>query len=106
MDAPNRTPFWIGVGATSLLTVATVTFGVLSLKAKSDFDATVGRFGASSGDVDNARSKVGTLAVVTDIVGGAAVAAAGVTTILFFTTKPARSQVGVGPRGVTFVRTF
>lgn len=116
-EGPSRTPFWIGVGATGLLTVATVTFGVLSLKAKSDLDGTVGRFGVAPDDVDRARSKLDTLALVTDLVGGAAIVAAGVTGVLFFTTKPkadaadaanvkSAAQIGVGLHGLRLVQTF
>jgi hypothetical protein len=103
---PSRTPFWIGVGATGLLTAVTVTFGVLSLSAKSDLDGTIARFGATSGDVDAARSKVSDLTLTTDVFGAVALAAAGITTVLFFTTKPPASRVGVGPGGLTVVHAF
>jgi hypothetical protein len=104
--APSRVPFWIGAGATTLLVAGTVTFGVLSVRAKSDLDATVGRFGVSNADIDHARSRVDGLAIVTDVFGGAALVAAGITTVLYFTSKDPSTRVGVGPRGVTVAHTF
>jgi hypothetical protein len=102
---PSRTPFWIGVSTTGALLVGTVIFGALTLGAKSDLDGVVGRFGATAGDIDSARSKVDSLALVTDVFGGLTLVAAGVTTYLFFSTKPPPTQVGVGPGGVTLSHT-
>lgn len=104
--APSRTPFWIGVSATSALAVATVIFGVVTLGAKSDLDGTVGRFGASADDISLARSKVDGLALVTDVFGGAAILAAGITTYFFFSTQPASTRIGVGPGGISLQRAF
>ena len=104
--APSRTPFWIGVAATSALAVATVIFGVVTLGAKSDLDGTVGRFGASADDISLARSKVDGLALVTDVFGGAAILAAGITTYFFFSTQPASTRIGVGPGGISLQRAF
>ena len=112
--APSRTPFWIGVAATSALAVATVALapfiilgiGVVTLGAKSDLDGTVGRFGASADDISLARSKVDGLALVTDVFGGAAILAAGITTYFFFSTQPASTRIGVGPGGISLQRAF
>lgn len=103
---PSRTPFWIGVSATSALVVATVIFGVVTLGAKSDLDGTVGRFGASADDISHARSKVDSLALVTDVFGGAAIVAAGITTYFFFSTQPTATRIGVGPGGISLQRAF
>jgi hypothetical protein len=103
---PSRTPFWIGVSATGVLVVATVVLGVVTLGAKSDLDATVGRFGATADDISRARSKVDGLALATDVFGGAAIVAAGITTYFFFTTKPTATQVGLGPGGISLRRAF
>jgi PEGA domain-containing protein len=104
--APSRTPFWIGVGVTGALAVGTVTLGVLALGAKSDLDATVGRFGASADDIGRARSKVDGLALATDVIGVAMLAAAGVTTYLFFATRPPATRVGVGPGWISVAHAF
>jgi PEGA domain len=76
------TGFWIGVGVTSALTVGTVVFGLLTLSAKSDLDTIAGAYGATSGASNDARSKVKRDALVTDILGGAAILGAGVTTYI------------------------
>lgn len=109
LDPPSRTPFWVGVGTTSALAIATVTFGMLSVKAKSDLDSTLGRFGASASAIEGERTRLERLTLVTNIVGGTALAAAALTTVLHFTTKPSKessSQVGIGPGWVTVAHTF
>lgn len=103
---PSRTPFWIGVGVTSALAVATVTFGVLAVGAKSDLDASVGRFGASPSEIDRSRSKLDDLSLATDVLGVATLVGAGVTTFLFFRTRPSSTQVGLGPRSISLTQAF
>ncbi|MBX3189311.1 MAG: hypothetical protein KF819_19965 [Labilithrix sp.] len=103
---PNRTPVWIGVGITGVLTAATVTFGVLTLGAKSDVDETVGRFGVTREDVDRARSKQNDLALATDVLGGATLVAAGITAVLFATMWNTKTRVAVGPLGVWAAHAF
>jgi hypothetical protein len=105
-SAPSRTPFWIGVGITSALAVVTVTTGVLALGAKSDLDATVGRFGASTASLDEARSKVDRLALVTDLFAAATLVGAGVTTFLFFQSRPTAPKVGLGPGSISVTHAF
>ena len=104
-NPPSRTPFWIGVAATGALTVGTVIFGALTLGAHSDYDDQLGKLGTSTSAIDDAKSKVSTLAVVTDVFFGATLVAAGVTTYLFFKTKPT-TTVGVGPRAVVLTHEF
>ena len=110
-EEPSRTPFWIGVTATGTLVVATVVLGVLTLGAKSDLDGAVGRFGATTNDIEHARSRVDSLALVTDVLGGAALVAGGITTYLYVSTRPASkagsaTQIGFSPGGITLKRAF
>lgn len=104
--SPSRTPFWIGVGATSALGVGTIVFGALALGANSDLKSQTGKIGVSGSSIDAAQSKVSTLAVVTDVFFGATLVAAGVTTYLFFKTQPSSTQVGIGPGSISLTQRF
>jgi len=95
-EPANNTAIWIGIAATSVLATATVACGIVTLNAKSDLDDTANRFGVAQGEIDDARSKVDTFAIVTDVFFGATLIAAGVTAYLFLKSP---SRVGVGPGG-------
>ncbi len=88
VDTPSRAPFFVGVASTVALTGGTVVLGLLSLGAKSSLDRKAGELGVTPGDVESAQSKVKTFTILTDVVGGAAIVAGVVTTILYFTTSP------------------
>jgi hypothetical protein len=105
-STPSRLPFWIGVGVTGAFTVATVTFGVLSLGAKSDLNDAAARYGASKDDIDGARSTLKSRELVTDIFGGCAILAGAATAWLFFRTQPAKTTVGIGLGAVSVRHTF
>ncbi len=79
---PSNTGLYIGITATGVLAAATVATGIFAISAKKDFDNTVGRFGVDAQAVSDARSKTRTLAVVTDILGGATIVAGGITVVL------------------------
>ena len=97
---PSRTPFWIGLVTTGVLGVGTGVTGALALSAKSDLDATANRFPVSPDDVDSAQSKVRTFSTVTDILLVSTIVAAGITTVLYFTTSPpSRSAARARPLG-------
>jgi hypothetical protein len=81
-EARGRLPMWLGIGATGVLAATTVTFGILTLGAKSDLNAEADRFGTTPRAVSDAQSRQDTFAVVTDVVLGATILAAGVTTVL------------------------
>lgn len=81
----NWTPVWIGVGVTGGLAIGTAVFGVLALGQKSTFDTRVSTLGQSTKSIDDARSSTRTFALVTDVVGGAAIVAGGVTLVLALT---------------------
>ena len=89
----SRGPFWTGLVATGVLAAGTTVTGVLALSAKSDLDSTANRFPLSAGDLDSAQGKVRTLSTATDVLLVSTVVAAGVTTLLFFTTgTPSRGS--------------
>jgi hypothetical protein len=75
----SSSKLWIGVTTTGVLAAATVVTGVLALHAKSQFDDKLNQFPVSQSDVDDARTHTRTLALTTDILGGAAIVAAGIT---------------------------
>ncbi len=73
--------------------------GILSLGATSDLDSAIGRVPGSGADIDDARSRARTFAVMTDVLGAASFVAAGVT-VYFVLSRPSdSSRVGliVGP---------
>jgi hypothetical protein len=110
--SPSRTGLWIGVGVTSALVVGTVITGVLAIGAHDDAETKLGTFGAKASDIADARSKTKTLALVTDILGGASIAMAGVTVVLGVTggkgdsTAPKTATIGIGPRSIVLGGTF
>lgn len=78
----SKAPLWIGLGATGVLTATTVTFGILTLGAKSTLHERADELGVSRRDIESAQSKQDTLAIVTDVVLGATIVAAGITTAI------------------------
>lgn len=103
----SHTGIWLGVGLTGALTVATVVTGVVALGAKSTFDDTIARPGVTPQQVDDARTRTRTMALVTDVLGGSAIVAGAITFIVALTSKGAAKkettslvQVGVSPWGV------
>jgi hypothetical protein len=119
----RRVPI-VGWVVTGGLAAGAVTTGVLALGASSDLTTQRTSGTASRSDLDAARSKTRTFALVTDVLTGCAVVAGGIT--LYFTiaggsrsdAKPATApspgaafprptmKVGVTPGGVTFLGTF
>ena len=84
---PSRTPFWIGLVTTGALAAGAGVTGVLALSAKSSLDSTADRFPVAPGEVESAQTKVQTLSAVTDVLIVSAIVAAGITTVLFFTSS-------------------
>jgi hypothetical protein len=100
---------WVSLAITGALTAGAVTTGVLALGAHSDAETKLGTLGVKSSDVEAAHSKVATLALVTDIVGGTAIAMAGVTIALGVTSgksAPAKAALTLGPRGAVISGRF
>lgn len=88
---PSMTPIYVGLGVTGLFAAGAVTTGILSLGAQSDLDKAIDTIPGSKNDIDDARSRTKTFALVTDILGGAAIVAAGVTVYLI-ATRPSSSR--------------
>jgi PEGA domain/Tetratricopeptide repeat len=118
--APRSIP-WAGWAVTGGLAAGAVVTGVLALGASSDLKTKRTSANPTSADLDSAKTKTQTLALVTDILTGCAVVAGGVT--LYFTiaggsssapaadkAKPAllRPEVKVGftPGGLKLVGQF
>lgn len=80
-------PFWFALGTTGVMTLGAVAMGVLALDAHADFAARDAQDPTLAAVADRGR----TLAVATDALGGAALAA-GVTTLLLY------FQTDFGPR--------
>jgi hypothetical protein len=94
---PTRslTPVWIGLALTGALAAGAGVTGVLTLGAKRDYDREVARLPGDAGAVASARTHARTLALFTDVLGGAAIASAVVTLILYV------NATGGAPRAST-----
>lgn len=109
---PPRTGMWVSLAITGGLVAGAAVVGGLALSAHSDAQKQLDTFGAKKADIDAARSKTQTLALVTDILGGAAVAMAGVTIVLGVTggKKEAPPQpkaaLTIGPSSVSLSGRF
>jgi hypothetical protein len=109
---PEREVPWIAWGVTGALFAGAVTTGILALSAHSEQTELKESLGATRAKLDDADSKVQTWAIVTDVLTGATLAAAGVS--LYLTLKPpSSSDDGAGqatlvirPRGVEARVTF
>lgn len=83
-SAPPRgmsTAFWVSLTCASALAVGTATTGVLALGARDELDRRLTTYPGSATDIDSSRAKVKQLALITDILGGVAVAAAAATIV-------------------------
>jgi len=109
--SPPRTGMWVGLGVTGALTLGAVVTGVLALGAHSSAETTLGTVGVSASAVQAAHSKTATLALATDLLGGAAIVMAGVTVALGVTgsktdAAPPRAAITLGPRGAAISGSF
>lgn len=101
----SNAPIWIAGITTGALTAGTVVFGLLTLSANSTLKSDADQYPTSGQKMDDARTKVNTLALVTDVLGGAAILGAGITTYLIFSSgsssrtgsAPPPVNVGFGP---------
>lgn len=106
-SAPSRTGFWVSLTATGVLAISATTTGILALRAHSDAEAKLGRRGASASDVESAHRDTASLALATDLLGGAALAM-GIVTIILGTSDSTSSKadkpttsLSVGPLGAS-----
>jgi tetratricopeptide (TPR) repeat protein len=110
---PSRTGLWVSLAVTGALAAGTVVTGVLALGAHGDAETKLGMLGVKAADVEAAHAKTARLALVTDILGGAAIAMTGVTIIVGVTGgrseagKPAgAARLTLTPRGAALGGTF
>lgn len=111
--APSRTGLWLSLAGTGALTAGAVVTGILALGAHSDAEAKLGTRGVKAADIEAAHSKTATLALVTDVLGGAAIVMGGVTIVLAATSgksrvdeaKPAAALL-LSPRGALLTGRF
>lgn len=108
VDRPSRSAApWISLGLTGLFTAGAVTSGILALNAKSELDDRAATPGVSTSRVDDARDNARLFSIGTDVLAGAAIIGAGITTYLFLTQpKQSSTQVGVGPGRVSLSGSF
>ena len=105
--APSRTGMWVSLAITGGLVAGTAIVGGLALAAHGDAQKQLDTFGAKKADIDAARGRTQTLALVADVLGGAAIAMAGVTIVLGVTSgktdaPPApKAAITLGPGGVS-----
>jgi hypothetical protein len=100
---PSRTGLWASLATTGALTVGAVVTGVLALQSYNDTQNKLGTLGVKGSDVQSAHGKTVALAATTDVLGGLAIAMAGVT-IGFAVTggksaEPPKAAITLGPRG-------
>jgi hypothetical protein len=100
----SMVPVWVGLTTTAALAAGSGATGVLALIAKGDFDTKVNAYGTSPAQINEARDRTRTLAISTDILGGAAIAGAAITAIIYFVLRePRPDRVGwrflLGPQG-------
>ncbi|HEX9294725.1 MAG TPA: hypothetical protein VF881_02790 [Polyangiaceae bacterium] len=77
----GNTAFWIGITATGALAAGSAAAGILTLQAKKDFDSNLKQYPGDPQAITDARDKTRTLALVADVLGGAAIVAGGLTII-------------------------
>lgn len=105
MTRPVPTGVFIGLAATGALAVGAGVTGALALKKKSDFN--VANDGSDPAAASDLRSSGKTMNLVTDVLVGGAVVAAGVTAVLYLNRPevPAQKDTALrvnpalGPRG-------
>jgi hypothetical protein len=88
----SMTPFWISFGATVALGCTAGVFGALALNANHDLDQALSTFPTDQQSVDAARSKVRTMAALTDGFAAASIVAAG-TAVYFLISPPEHTEL-------------
>jgi PEGA domain/Tetratricopeptide repeat len=98
----NYTPAIIGWCATGGLTIGAVVTGIVALGASNDLKDLRSQPGQTRQTLDDAAGKTTTFALLTDILGGAAIVGAGVSIYLTATASPA--PVAAAPAATGGVR--
>lgn len=99
-----KKPSRVGLITSSVLAggcaVATGVFGILTLRARNDFDSELKHVPGSSQGVDDARSKMKSYALATDILGAATLLSAGAAVyFLFADNAPPQASKASGAKG-------
>jgi hypothetical protein len=99
---PTRAGPWIAWGVTGALGAATVVTGILTLAAKSDLSSQLDTFPGNPGAIDDERTRTKTMGIVTDVLLGAAVVAAGVAIYVTVAghARHADAALALGPSGI------
>ena len=94
-DKPGvRAVVWVPWALTGGLAAATAVTGVLALKKSGELSSNLTTAGATRAQIDDARSATRTMALVSDVLLGATVAAAGTSLVLTLVNRPAGPQAG------------
>jgi hypothetical protein len=72
---------------TGALLVGAVVTGIVAISASSEADSKLAMFGARAQDIKSAQEQAGAMALVTDILGAAALVGAAATVVLFIVTN-------------------
>jgi hypothetical protein len=86
----ERTPLWISMGAAGATAALGIAFAVLTRSADARFERELRRYPADEEALDSARSRVATLAAVTDVCLGVSAVAAGLS--LYFGVSSAAAD--------------
>jgi hypothetical protein len=112
-STPSRAPAYVTASLAAALGIGAAVTGVLSLNAMRDLDRERDRSPSTRERLDDASSKMRTLALVTDILAGSMVVAGGVA-VYFSLRNPSKeagrlqpeARVGVGLSGLRFEGRF
>jgi hypothetical protein len=91
-EGPDRTLAWVGTGVTVALAATAITLGVVTLNKNSDLKDRRSQPGEDVGAFDDDRKSMDRLAIATDALGLAAIAAGGVTTWLWLRDGGSRRE--------------
>jgi hypothetical protein len=112
-EAPFRLPVWVPWAGTGALAAATTVTGILAYRASAQQTRLLGRYGVTTTELNAAVSTTHTRALVTDVLGGATIAAA-VGSLLYTVLRapeapaptPAALQLSVGPSSIAVTGSF
>ncbi|MEO5728428.1 MAG: PEGA domain-containing protein [Byssovorax sp.] len=85
---------WVPWAITGGLAVATAVTGALALSKSSGLSSDLGTAGVTRAQIDDSRSATRTMALVSDVLLGTTVAAAGTSLVLTLMSRPANTQAG------------
>jgi hypothetical protein len=103
---PENVPVKVGLISTGILTAFTATCAVMTYRQSGELDRRLSSYPEGLDRIESARSRLRTLAVLTDVFGLASVVSAGVTTYFHFAPpkEPERRSpqlgAGLGPDGL------